>query len=154
MIEYASIWSQEPTKQIPQLFIVRKLGKRPRPFPKKPKNQIFLIQSQTKHVGYQKKRSDALVSENIVITLFPSLVTRYLRFSQNMRIFSFNFVVRRKPALPLGMCFATFFSLRFLLVYTLGHNELIGYTPNSAPFGLRAPKNIFFGKAAGEIIQL
>ena len=61
-------------------------------------------------------------------------------------------ILGREPALPLVMFFANFFHYDFLLVYTLGHNELIGYTPNSAPFGLRAPKNIFFGKAAGEII--
>ena len=52
------------------------------------------------------------------------------------------------------MFFANFFHYDFLLVYTLGHNELIGYTPNSAPFGLRAQKTIFFGKSAGEIIEL
>ena len=89
MIEYASIWSQEPTKQIPQLFYVGKLGKRPRPFFLNAENQTFSIQSQTMLMGYQKKRIDSLISENIILTLFTAPVARYWSFSQKTLIFCF-----------------------------------------------------------------
>ena len=41
-------------------------------------------------MGYQKKRIDSLISENIILTLFIASVARYWSFSQKTQIFCFH----------------------------------------------------------------